>query len=593
MGKHVVYKNFPKEVLTMDLATYWINQICMYLGAPKELFAAAAEAREPLNEELKLKVLHPATHSSLRNIYADLLDLPARWTPQQLDHATMLAGTIINVDVINVDAFAFRENGIRLVMNVMNDKKHVVMSNATDVLRLAALLSGQEVSLRGVVKFRRFTRQERRFLVTLLDGTTNLTADLVMRPKLWKRLLCLLHPGDFKLTKVSAAYDRLYNGLDKSWSATFENALFAKDPTAVELAAERPGEFMRRLHKLVTTYGEQAVVAFREKVAEKLTTTQLLKLSGYLFTIDDRQTLCFPPRGNWGRAQILPNEKPKLGDVVFELETVINDVLSARAQAQFKHGVRVEGDLSLIKLQTNDNELAKYGRGTVFPIPENVRFIRTASYWKTEHGKHSNVWYDNGWMFFDSNWNGIGCCTWNQVSYMADGTVGALFSGDPLTSGDAEGRACQMIDLYLENLMTSGARYAAWSILAYSRRAFSMADEVLATLQWGEKAEEGKLYEPSRAQMIFSLKGDNLVKYIVLLDLQARTITYLDANLAGSVMTCDNNFLKAKVQLPAFLEHLASLPSVHDYVKFAKVSAAKSATHLSADRLLVESLKVG
>lgn len=34
MGKFVVYKNFPDEVLNMSQTEYWIKQIFMYIGLP-------------------------------------------------------------------------------------------------------------------------------------------------------------------------------------------------------------------------------------------------------------------------------------------------------------------------------------------------------------------------------------------------------------------------------------------------------------------------------------------------------------------------------------------------------------------------------
>ena len=50
MEAHVVYKNFPAEVLAMSEADYWIRQILMYWGLPNELFTTAAEPRAAVPE---------------------------------------------------------------------------------------------------------------------------------------------------------------------------------------------------------------------------------------------------------------------------------------------------------------------------------------------------------------------------------------------------------------------------------------------------------------------------------------------------------------------------------------------------------------
>jgi hypothetical protein len=144
------------------------------------------------------------------------------------------------------------------------------------------------------------------------------------------------------------------------------------------------------------------------------------------------------------------------------------------------------------------------------------------------------------------------------------GGASALFSGDPTNSKDLDGRACQLIDLYLEPLAASGVRYAVWNVLCYSRKTFDEAEEVFAALMWGEKAESGKLFEPSRCQLSFPLRGANLTKYIAYLDLERRTLIYLDANLPGRVHSAAGNTKLLAKLMPPFVESLDALPSVHD-----------------------------
>ena len=77
----------------------------------------------------------------------------------------------------------------------------------------------------------------------------------------------------------------------------------------------------------------------------------------------------------------------------------------------------------------------------------------------------------------------MGALCWNSVR-----RPGAVFSGDPTNTKDAQGRACQLIDLDLAELRASGVRYAVWNVLAYSKVPFSQAGEVCAALQWGADA---------------------------------------------------------------------------------------------------------
>jgi hypothetical protein len=80
MGDFVVYKNFPEEVLEKTYAEYWISQICMYIGMPNEWFAEEEQEREPLFEDVELKVLDLAYENSLSKIGEGILGSVSKWT---------------------------------------------------------------------------------------------------------------------------------------------------------------------------------------------------------------------------------------------------------------------------------------------------------------------------------------------------------------------------------------------------------------------------------------------------------------------------------------------------------------------------------
>jgi hypothetical protein len=142
--------------------------------------------------------------------------------------------------------------------------------------------------------------------------------------------------------------------------------------------------------------------------------------------------------------------------------------------------------------------------------------------------------------------------------------VGAVFSGDPTNSQNMEGKACQMIDLYIDKLLENGVRYAVWNILAFSHIPFSDAEDVFAALQWGEDATAGKLFEPSRAQIAFPVTGKQMTKYICMIDLKERKLIYLDANLRGNVTSAASNGKVLEELMPGVMDYLQALPSVYD-----------------------------
>jgi len=562
MDDFVVYKNFPSEVMNMSDAQYWGRQILMYFGFPNELFTQTANDRPDLKEKRNLKVLHLAKIDTVSKIFNTLISSKVKWTPTQVEHFKFLLNFIGSSP--NLSDFGFKENGIQCLSSLMDKGKKISINDTTDVLRLAAFRSDSDVGLNDVT-FKSFKRSERRTLCNLIEDCKNIEEDFAMRPSLWKALLSKLHPGEFKLTRVVVAYDKLYNNTLVTFNSKVEKAISNKDKKALELLISRPGEFMRRFHKLHDTFGniDSALV----EIFQKLNTYQLLKFKKYITTINARKNLMYAPKGNWSKAQIVKNTKSKFTrDQIMFMCLAITDILEQKLGVLIPDGVSITNELDKVKFQSNDQEIG-YGRGTVFNIPSNMRFIRSASYWQQK--SRGNTWFDNGWNFFDSNWKSVGSCCWN-VNKHEDG---AVFSGDPTNSKDLKGRACQMIDLYPEKLRNSGVRYAVWNILAYSKITFSDADEVIGSLQWGENPEKGKLYEPSRAQLVFPLKGESLTKYVAVIDLQDMTVTYLDANLRGRTGSANSNGEILEEIMPAYMEYLNTIPSIYDLLSCSKMGS--------------------
>lgn len=564
MGDFVVYKNFPKEVLEMSRAQYWVSQILMYLGAPNEFFTQPEEKREPLQENLRLKVLRPAPGNAIELIFNDLLVCKSRWTDTQQEESEYLLACADDLP-LNLGHFGFKENGVRLIAKALDadaaNIRRVTIHDATDVLRLAAALSDTEISLRGQVSFKNFKRSERRMLLSILEDCKNLDEDFAMRPALWKRTLQRLHPGDYDFKRVQKAYDALYQGVHQTYNSQVEAGIFRKDPSVIELVAARPGDFARRLHALYGVFGEEVIDAF-VAVMDQLDTQQIMKLAGYINSINNRKTLIYAPNSQWRKSQVEPNTKvPFSATAIAKLHDRVQSIVSERLSKRFPEGIDLDPATADIRIQTNDQKLASYGRGTIFKIPDEMTFIRTASYWGSKCGDGYNIWYDNGFLFFDEKWTHKTSCVWNQERANKGA---AIFSGDPTNSKDLKGRACQMIDLYIDKLQALGVRYALWGVLCYSNKPFSEANDVLATLQWGEHPEKGKLYEPARAQMVFPLKSDGMTSYLAYIDLETRELVYMDADLGGSTQSLKENKGRMKEIMPAYVEYLASLPTVFD-----------------------------
>ena len=564
MENVVVYKNFPTEVLEKTEAEYWLAQILMYVGFPHTLFGEPEKDRPSLFEKVTLKVLRLANKDTLQNILNSLLQSPARWTKEQQKQVDfLLSSGSLNLDPTSVP---FKENFIQVVQSCIDKGINVQVRSATDVLRLGVGLSCGDVSFKEKSRFINFNRRTRRYLVNLLEKSSNLEEDVARDKEKWKKFLRNLHPSDFGATNVCRIQKKLYKNNVRSFNSTVEmSILFDKEfapsqPKALTLLSKRPGDYMRRFQHLYELYGNKAVRGFA-KVLNKLSAIQLLKIDRYLATVNSRVYRTIAPKGDWSKLQILANNKSVDAKSVKFLREKISEALKKKLYAKKIKSCNLQDSAKNIKIQGNDADLSPYGRGTVFQIPGNMKFLRLASYWKAPG--YGTVWFDNGVNFFDANWYPK-----ETINWLNPHRAGAAFSGDPVCgSPEMKGRACQMIDLYLDKLESAGVRYAVWNILCYSRITFDKVEDVFASLQWGEEATDGKLFEPSRCQLAFPIKSKSYTKYVVCIDLKERTVTYLDANLKANVTSATYNEGLLSQQMPAYLEYLNTLPSVHDLFK--------------------------
>lgn len=554
MGKHMVYKNFPKEVLDKSEMEYWIPQVLMYWGFPKEFFTEEEAARPKLKEKKSAVILHLADDSDFKTakeIIQSIAKTPAAWKPLEVQ-AMHSFGHFINVPDI-----PFKENLVNYAKYLMSKNIEVHMNSATDVLRIAAAFSGADPSLKDNFKFKSFSNKMRRMFLNALNGFPNLNEDVAARKELWKRFLFGLHAKSLngKYNNVVQIVDDLYKDSLHSFNSKVEVMLKNKDIKVLDLLSQRPGVFKRRFVHAMNLFGDKAVYRFlKDDVISKLTVFQLTSLQAFLSQKNENFYRAFPPKGNWSKMQIVENK--------FSDQKVLDFAIDGLKKAIAKKVPKVkmlDEKLKNVKLPSA-GDTVKYTRGTEVIIPDNMKFLRIASYWQAKQG---TVWFDNGVNFFDSDWKSVGDIAWNYPKLVMNKEVVAAFSGDPVNSFTAEKKACQVIDIYM-NKLPSNVRYGVWNILCFSRVKFSEVEEVMGCLQWGEDPFACKVFEPSRAQLTFPVTGNYYTKYVCVFDFLEKKMILLDADFKASVTSAHYNASKLEQVMPAFMEYIKGLPSVYD-----------------------------
>lgn len=602
MGDFVVYKNFPKEVLNMSDDVYWIKQILMYIGFDKSIFTEEVEARNDCLDEIKkYKVLSNVKSDFYHTIMNDLISTSNSWSEDQEETANFIYNEFsFNVDL---NLFNFKLNGLKLILNNIEKNKNFKIVNATDVLRLAVLMSGGNPMLKNYT-LKSFKRPERRFLLELLNNTNNLVADIFLNKKVWKTFLRLLHPNDYNFKNVIEAQDIVYNNKYKTFNSSLESLIQNKDPAVFNLIKSRSGLFSNMLYSLYSIFGVQSFKEFIT-VIDQVDTKKLLKLKVFFNHVNDRKKSIYSAplkkmiKVDFNQIKLSKKEinqtidlntsvellKDKFNQSSIKEETFLNNeseefikkdkvivkksdlklLLSAiDAELKFRlldklgHDVFVDENTKFIKIKDNDSSLNNFGKGTVFHIPENINFIRTASLWKKNNS--SSHWIDNSINFYDKNFNILEACCWNSHR-----NTYAAFSGDPVIN-NSEPTACQMVDIYINDALKNNARYAVWSALSYNNINFSEYDDSVLNVQFGEEKQDGQLFEPSRSVISFHLANQNVKnKVMAVFDLELRTVTFLDQTIPNlSVRSATENCKQIKDFLVYNFENIQNSPSLHD-----------------------------
>lgn len=575
----VVYKNFPKESLSKTRSEYVIDQILIYFGVSYDSIREKELVREEMKDKITYKVLQEAPIDIFSVIFNSLCQRANAWTDIQKETAEFLFQEM-NMS-LDMSEFNFKENGATLSKLAIGKDLSIKADIATDILRIAYSWSEVDFSTPAKsVVFKKFKRSERRFLLSLLENSKTLENDVRMKKDVWKKLFGRLNPNDYKFKKVNTVYNLIYNKKIKGMESSFKKLLSDSNDLAISEAVKMsPGFYVRNIHQLYKAFGKKTFEVL-PSIVQKLSVSQLIKLSKYIETENNKRTRLVAPKGNWRKIQLIENKKVRFleSDILFVTEIISNE-LNRKLKNVFPNGVFLSKELDSVKLPTNDLKLDLYGRGTSFEIPENIKTIRLASYW--ENGERVNGWFDNGVNLLSENLEDKGCCTWDTGN-----TKGAIFSGDPLPSNDMKGRGAQLIDLDLEKLKNNGSRYVLWSILSYNNKPFSQVPSVFGAMQFCEDSELGNLFEPSRCQMMFDIADNSLSKYVAYIDTYERKIVFLDANLPASTNTARYNtqhVIGEEGQFSALLQYIDSQPSVFDLLKTLKSSIIIKESELNSE----------
>lgn len=539
----VMYPNFPKQVAEADDAELWINAILHYISFGTWLPEYEKVERAPLAELSKRQELTLGDLEDLKEIFTNLLSSKTSLAQQDYKDLEWCLENVEESWNWIPEEITFKEILAWISAKLVKEGKTEVLAKhyktVTDVLRLAVSLSDGDISLAENTKFKSFSRKERRIIMSLLAQCSNLEEDMWRYREQWIRLGERLHPGEFKgqaFKKVQLAFKSIREEKKPLfWTGKVEGLIksskHSKDEmeTLLGLLTQRPGEFARRLDKLLRDYPDYSdeIVESFSTVADKVSTPVLLQTLAHFQYRNCEDLRTVMPKGNVAKIQLLDSFSQEVGDTT-KLRVVIINALDKQYSKRSPLGnVWIDRNLADFIIpfsQRSANSTYKsMTRGSRFTLAKsNVRFF---IWWtNTEFGCHP-VDLDLSVAFYNENWGYVGHVSYTELK---NSSLRCYHSGD-ITNGDDFGGkgASEFIDVDLDAMLSEGVHYVVPQVYSYSGENFS---QVPCTFGWMEREDlnSGEIYEPTTVENQISLTSTSRISIPLVIDCKEHKVIWTD-----------------------------------------------------------------
>ncbi|MFJ8078185.1 MXAN_6230/SCO0854 family RING domain-containing protein [Streptomyces sp. NPDC096176] len=445
-----------------------------------------------------------------------------------------------------------------------------LVNTATDVLRVLVLRSGGDAGLVEIPRFAPVARPLRRALLSVLDALDpgQAAQDMRRHRRAWIHAAELLHPfehtdrfpraalafavlrgtrlGDDRLSAALRAAAATVDGIDadgpavtaRGWGGQVEAALADGElATALTLLERRPGELVRRLDHLMRLAaagddkdGPAAVVAAVERTVARVAPAVVLSALGAIRTrTRDHTVRVFFPKGASAKAHVTDDHRDALPHALVRpvVDVLTGEILRragrAAPVATAVVDATLDGVIAPFAERTASRALVTLPRGSELAVPDG-RTLRLFLHWM-ESADSGRTDLDLSAAMFDADWRHIGVCDYTRLRFA---TAAAVHSGDLQDAPPPLG-ASEFVDLDLDRLDAAGVRYVVAVVYSYNNVPFGDLAEAFAGLMLRDgPGNAGPVFEPRSVEQRFDLTGSNRACVPLVLDMQARTMRWLD-----------------------------------------------------------------
>ncbi|HEU5332652.1 MAG TPA: TerD family protein [Actinocrinis sp.] len=529
---NVYFRDFPSNV--PDTVEFWLGLLAKAVARPKgapgpaaiwlggvnllalpgygtyqhsyaEMLAAHDELMPSVSDRVTVLHLGASLDEEVRAVYADLAGSPTPLAQDELDLLGLLAAWC--ADAPQPEAIPVREN--RAVINRVRlaHGKPLLVDTVTDVLRLAAVLSGGDVSLREPTRLRSFARRDRRALLAALDDVVAANdaklADVAAYREPWKRLGERLHPHEHPQWPHAAEVFAVARGEKTLQSLAYrvEYAFAGADlEQVIRLLSNAPGLLVRSLDRVARqASAEQAelLCTTLRGVADRVSGRVLLSLREHLDNRTDRDAARIFANGT-GRAWVAADGRMPLAPSLVGRLAGIIDAELLRRMPVLGHLV-VDPAVYDVAVPLSGKGAAPgfriLPRGSRSPVDgERLRFF---VYWKQRAERTD---YDLSALLLNADFSTLGWLSFTDLS-----GYGGAHSGDITEAPEG---ASEFIDLDLSKV---DAAYVVPQVNVYCGEGYDEIEEAFFGYMLRERAAKGRPFEPRAVRMKSDLRGTGRV----------------------------------------------------------------------------------
>lgn len=556
----IFYNNFPDLADILDYEFY-VRAVLHYLTVSKNNMGFMSDdiadiKRLEVHNESKqiLKVIDKDKATKLLiNIVKDLFEGKVAISYNEESFLLEMLGDFKNE--INIVDIPFKENMAKYVSYILrikgeNKLSKVLTQNslsfvktATDLLRIYAILSNGDYTLRENTHFISLERSVRRMFLNVLNviayENPYMIDDLARHEFLWKRAFEKLHVAEY--SKQYPYIAKLASMLRNDEYITYYGRLEQAKENQVEfikLLKTRPGEFARRLDMIIRNQEfdlEYTLSSFKE-VANKVSTTLLLQLWEFFKNRELYPTRIFKINSRFSTfyKEVIDIREPIEENVIEKVTETLLDILRNIYSNYDNVGkIYIDENVKSYCLPINNrnassqNKTLTYG-SKVKLEEEDGNYLRFFTHFKNFKGEHGRVDIDLSIEFVDETLTSGFSLSWHNMG--SGRKFDSFHSGDITSAPDG---ASEFVDLDYKKARKY-ARYAVVTNSVYTGQDFADIPECFSGVMFMPQiGKKGSVFNPEFVKYKFDLtqKGSNQnIAFAV--DLETLELIWIDSPMS-------------------------------------------------------------